>query len=149
MIIILLSIIVIIIIFTLSINWYLNCTFTYCIYHGNSWIKKWTLFIKDRVAGNYFSPTTFFVFKSLKHNTFQSDSSNCYIYSFHTLFGKFHFPSIHRTSYHNQMPKQHHSHGFPLLSDLCSLNVWPFFQFLHFSSYRYFCSVRVRLKQLA
>ena len=43
MIIILLSIIVIIIIFVLSINWYLNCTFTYCIYHGNSWLKKWTL----------------------------------------------------------------------------------------------------------
>ena len=43
--------------------------------------------------------------------------------SFHTPFGKFHSPSIHRTSYHNQMPKQHHSHGFPLLSDLCSLSV--------------------------
>ena len=56
--------------------------------------KRQTLFIKDRVAGNYFSPTTFFVFKSLKHNTVPSGSSNCYICSFHTPFDKFHFPSI-------------------------------------------------------
>ena len=59
----------------------------------------------------------------LENNNFQSVSSNYYIYSFHTPFGKFHFPSIHRTSYHNQMPKQHHSHGFPLLSDLCFSSV--------------------------
>ena len=121
----------------------MNCTFTYCIYHiyhGNSWIKKWTLFIKDKVAGEYFfSPATFFIFKPLRHNTVQSASSNYYIYSFHTPFGKSHFPSIPRTSYHNQTPKQHHSHGSPLLSDLCFSSVWPFFQFLHFPSYRYFC----------
>ena len=94
---------------------------------------------KTKLLESFFPPTTFFIFKPLKHNTVQSTSSNYYIYSFHTPFGKFHFPSVHRTSYHNQMPKQHHSHGFPLLSDLCTLNVWPFFQFLHFSSYRYFC----------
>ena len=78
---------------------------------------------KTKLLESFFPPTTFFIFKPLKHNTVQSTSSNYYIYSFHTPFGKFHFPSVHRTSYHNQMPKQHHSHGFPLLSDLCSLSV--------------------------
>ena len=60
--------------------------------------QKFPLFIKDKVAGEFFSPATFFIFKPLKYNTVQSASSNYYIYSFHTLFGKFHFPSIHRTS---------------------------------------------------
>lgn len=78
---------------------------------------------KTKLLESFFPPTTFFIFKPLKHNTVQSTSSNYYIYSFHTPFGKFHFPSVHRTSYHNQMPKQHHSHGFPLLSDLCFSSV--------------------------
>lgn len=60
---------------------------------------------KPKLLEIIFPPATFFIFKPLKHNTVQSASSNYYIYSFHTPFGKFHFPSIHRTSYHNQMPK--------------------------------------------
>jgi hypothetical protein len=86
--------------------------------------KKLTFIHQKRSCWRvFFSSSTFFIFKPLKHNTVQSASSNYYIYSFHTPFGKFHFPSVHRTSYHNQMPRQHHSHGFPLLSDLCALSV--------------------------
>ena len=86
--------------------------------------KKLTFIHQKRSCWRvFFSSSTFFIFKPLKHNTVQSASSNYYIYSFHTPFGKFHFPSVHRTSYHNQMPRQHHSHGFPLLSDLCALSM--------------------------